>query len=229
MRCSFCDPEIHQGNCGREGAGCASPQSQQQPRPRWVLLSWRGPGGRERADWDRLRGPRRPMAGPRGSPHDVWHDWIACAVAPPYGGRVSTPGGASAPAGDATRMARERDGAGAGSRARGEERGGALGMRKLPRHEFMPENVGPSPMPIGRCLSAWAKPSATPTSSALMTELAAVGRSSRVLEIGTGSGYSRSARRACADVYSDRILAPLRTARSTSWRARVRAGEDSRG
>ena len=46
---------------------------------------------------------------------------------------------------------------------------------------------------------------------ALMTELAAVGRGSRVLEVGTGSGYQAAALAELgADVYSIEVLAPLR-------------------
>jgi len=66
---------------------------------------------------------------------------------------------------------------------------------------------------------------------ALMTELAAVGRGSRVLEIGTGSGYQAAVLAELgADVYSIEILAPLRRTRGRDPGAtRVRAGEDPRG
>ena len=139
--------------------------------------------------------------------------WIACAVAPPHGrAEVSHPGGdASAPAGDATRMARER-------MVREQIAGRGLkntavlaAMRKVPRHEFMPENLRPfayddrpAPIGLGQTISQ-------PYIVALMTELAAVGRGSRVLEIGTGSGYQAAVLAELgADVYSIEILAPLR-------------------
>jgi SAM-dependent methyltransferase len=84
-------------------------------------------------------------------------------------------------------------------------------MRKVPRHEFMPENVRPfayddRPVPIGLGQTI-----SQPYIVALMTELAAVGRGSRVLEIGTGSGYQAAVLAELgADVYSIEILAPLR-------------------
>ncbi|MGA7743967.1 MAG: hypothetical protein WCE40_19230, partial [Polyangia bacterium] len=117
--------------------------------------------------------------------------WIACAVAPPYGrAEVSHPGGdASVPADDTTRMARERM-VREQITARAVKNAAVLSaMRKVPRHEFMPENVRPlayddRPVPIGMGQTI-----SQPYIVALMTELAAVGRGSRVLEIGTGSGY----------------------------------------
>jgi len=83
-------------------------------------------------------------------------------------------------------------------------------MRRVPRHEFMPENVRPlayydRPVPIGLGQTI-----SQPYIVALMTELAAVGRGSRVLEIGTGSGYQAAVLAELgADVYSIEILAPL--------------------
>ena len=77
-------------------------------------------------------------------------------------------------------------------------------------HEFMPENVRPlayydRPVPIGLGQTI-----SQPYIVALMTELAAVGRGSRVLEIGTGSGYQAAVLAELgADVYSIEILAPL--------------------
>ncbi len=71
------------------------------------------------------------------------------------------------------------------------------GMRRVPRHEFMPENVRPlayydRPVPIGLGQTI-----SQPYIVALMTELAAVGRGSRVLEIGTGSGYQGTCQECC--------------------------------
>jgi protein-L-isoaspartate(D-aspartate) O-methyltransferase len=62
----------------------------------------------------------------------------------------------------------------------------------------------PVPIGLGQTISQ-------PYIVALMTELAAVGHGSRVLEIGTGSGYQAAVLAELgADVYSVEILAPLR-------------------
>ncbi len=74
--------------------------------------------------------------------------------------------------------------------ARGVRDEGVLeAMRKVPRHRFVPEDQrayahedGPLPIGEGQTISQ-------PYIVALMTELAAVDRTSKVLEIGTGSGY----------------------------------------
>jgi len=62
-------------------------------------------------------------------------------------------------------------------------------MRNIPRHLFVPENVReyaysdrPLPIGLGQTISQ-------PYIVALMTELLAAGKTDRVLEIGTGSGY----------------------------------------
>ena len=62
-------------------------------------------------------------------------------------------------------------------------------MRKVPRHEFVPEAerrhaYRDTPLPIGE-----AQTISQPYIVALMTELAAADATDRVLEIGTGSGY----------------------------------------
>jgi protein-L-isoaspartate(D-aspartate) O-methyltransferase len=83
-------------------------------------------------------------------------------------------------------------------------------MRKVPRHEFVPEGVRflayddrPAPIGLGQTISQ-------PYIVALMTELAGVGHGSHVLEIGTGSGYQAAVLAELgADVYSVEILAPL--------------------
>ena len=139
--------------------------------------------------------------------------WIACAVAPPHGrAEVSHPGGdASVPAGDASLMARERMVREQIAARRVKNAAVLAAMRKVPRHEFMPESVRllayddrPVPIGLGQTISQ-------PYIVALMTELAAVGRGSRVLEIGTGSGYQAAVLAELgADVYSIEILAPLR-------------------
>jgi protein-L-isoaspartate(D-aspartate) O-methyltransferase len=139
--------------------------------------------------------------------------WIACAVAPPYGrAEVSHSGGyATVTAGDTTRMARERmvrEQIG----GRGVKNAAVLSaMRRVPRHKFMPEAVRrfayddrPVPIGMGQTISQ-------PYIVALMTELAAVGRGSRVLEIGTGSGYQAAVLAELgAHVCSIELLAPLR-------------------
>jgi protein-L-isoaspartate(D-aspartate) O-methyltransferase len=62
-------------------------------------------------------------------------------------------------------------------------------MRKVPRHEFVPESEQRSayhdtPLPIGEGQTI-----SQPYIVALMTELARPARNHRVLEVGTGSGY----------------------------------------
>jgi len=140
--------------------------------------------------------------------------WLTCAAARPPCGQadVSRPGGnATVSLDDSTRIARE---------AMVQEQIAGRGMknaavlaaiRKVPRHKFMPEAVRrfayddrPVPIGLGQTISQ-------PYIVALMTELAAVGRGSRVLEIGTGSGYQAAVLAELgADVYSIEILAPLR-------------------
>jgi len=88
------------------------------------------------------------------------------------------------------------------SRARGHAQGAATRI-----HARKP---APSPMTIGRCQSAWAKPSASPYIVALMTELAPWTRQPRA-EIGTG----RATRPQCSPSLAQmstriEILAPLR-------------------
>jgi protein-L-isoaspartate(D-aspartate) O-methyltransferase len=62
-------------------------------------------------------------------------------------------------------------------------------MRRVPRHRFVPSSErhlaysdGPLPIGLGQTISQ-------PYIVALMTELAAVDRNAKVLEVGTGSGY----------------------------------------
>ena len=140
--------------------------------------------------------------------------WLTCAAArPPCGhGEFSHPGGnATVSQGDSTRIAREAM-VQEQIASRGVKNAAVLAaMRKVPRHEFMPEKVRllayddrPVPIGLGQTISQ-------PYIVALMTELAAVRRGSRVLEIGTGSGYQAAVLAELgADVYSIEILAPLR-------------------
>jgi protein-L-isoaspartate(D-aspartate) O-methyltransferase len=83
-------------------------------------------------------------------------------------------------------------------------------MRRVPRHEFGPEPVrgfayADRPLPIGHDQTI-----SQPAIVATMTELANVGRQSRVLEIGTGSGYQAAVlAELAAEVYSIEIVPPL--------------------
>jgi protein-L-isoaspartate(D-aspartate) O-methyltransferase len=83
-------------------------------------------------------------------------------------------------------------------------------MRQVPRHEFVPEAVrahahDDRPLPIGLDQTI-----SQPYIVALMSELARVGRGSRVLEVGTGSGYQAAVlAHLGAEVYSIEIVAPL--------------------
>jgi protein-L-isoaspartate(D-aspartate) O-methyltransferase len=109
-------------------------------------------------------------------------------------------------------------------------------MRKVPRHEFVPANVrgrayDDAPVPIGHGQTA-----SQPYIVAVMTELAELGPDSRVLEIGTGSGYQAAVLAECAgEVWSIELLEPLATsARRTLerlgyGRVHVRQGDGYRG
>jgi protein-L-isoaspartate(D-aspartate) O-methyltransferase len=83
-------------------------------------------------------------------------------------------------------------------------------MRAVPRHEFVPADerahaYEDRPLPIGDGQTI-----SQPYIVALMTELAAVGPGSKVLEVGTGSGYQAAVLAACgAEVYSVEIVAAL--------------------
>lgn len=83
-------------------------------------------------------------------------------------------------------------------------------MRDTPRHEFMPENVRrwayeDRPVPIG-----YEQTISQPSLVAFMTEALDVGKSHRVLEIGTGSGYQAAVLAPLAkEVYTIEIVPPL--------------------
>jgi len=83
-------------------------------------------------------------------------------------------------------------------------------MRKVPRHLFVPANYRrfayvDRPLPIGGNQTI-----SQPYIVALMTELAAIDSSSRVLEIGTGSGYQAAIlAEICDTVYTVEINAKL--------------------
>jgi protein-L-isoaspartate(D-aspartate) O-methyltransferase len=83
-------------------------------------------------------------------------------------------------------------------------------MRAVSRHEFVPEALRgrayeDRPLPIGEGQTI-----SQPYIVGLMTELAGVGSSSRVLEIGTGSGYQAAVLAELArEVYTIEIVEPL--------------------
>jgi protein-L-isoaspartate(D-aspartate) O-methyltransferase len=83
-------------------------------------------------------------------------------------------------------------------------------MRKVPREEFVPENVrgrsySDGPVPIGHDQTI-----SQPYIVAFMTEQLRPQRTDRVLEIGTGSGYQAAIlSELVADVYSIEIVEPL--------------------
>jgi hypothetical protein len=98
-------------------------------------------------------------------------------------------------------------------------------MRKVPRHEFLPDAVRPhayddAPVPIG-----YGQTASQPYMVAVMTELRSSVRTRVVLEIGTGSGYQAAILAEVAgEVYSIEILEPLAARRAAHARAaRVRA------
>lgn len=83
-------------------------------------------------------------------------------------------------------------------------------MRTVPRHEFVPLNLRPMayenrPLPIG-----YGQTISQPYIVAIMTELLRVDNRSRVLEIGTGSGYQAAIlAEVVNEVYSIEIIKPL--------------------
>ena len=111
-----------------------------------------------------------------------------------------------------------------------------MAMRNVPRHEFVPAEVSAAayadrPLPIGHGQTI-----SQPYIVAAMTELAGLGERSRVLEIGTGSGYQAAVLAEIVDqVYSIEIVEPLaRSATATLARLgyrniHVRHGDGYRG
>jgi protein-L-isoaspartate(D-aspartate) O-methyltransferase len=83
-------------------------------------------------------------------------------------------------------------------------------MQAVPRHRFVPETLQHAAyfdraLPIGQGQTI-----SQPYIVALMTQLAGVGPASRVLEIGTGSGYQAAVlAEICQEVHSIEIVAPL--------------------
>ncbi|MCX7893413.1 MAG: protein-L-isoaspartate(D-aspartate) O-methyltransferase [Burkholderiales bacterium] len=109
-------------------------------------------------------------------------------------------------------------------------------MGRVPRHEFVPPSLAAQayanrPLPIGAGQTI-----SQPFIVALMTELAAPGPGSRVLEVGTGSGYQAAILAELAgEVYSIEIVESLaRRAGETLGRLgyrniRLRVGDGYRG
>ncbi|MCX7869255.1 MAG: protein-L-isoaspartate(D-aspartate) O-methyltransferase [Terrimicrobiaceae bacterium] len=121
--------------------------------------------------------------------------------------------------------------------ARGVSHPGVLGaMRKIPRHEFVPESVRreayeDTPLPIGHGQTI-----SQPYIVALMTELLDPKPGDKVLEVGTGSGYQAAVLSPLAGkVFTIEIVEPLaRRARETLERlgfrnVEVRAGDGYAG
>jgi protein-L-isoaspartate(D-aspartate) O-methyltransferase len=85
-------------------------------------------------------------------------------------------------------------------------------MRKVPRHEFVPaawteRAYDDSPLPIG-----YDQTISQPYIVALMTEIAQLSPQSKVLEVGTGSGYQAAIlAEIVGEVYSIEIIEPLAT------------------
>ncbi len=83
-------------------------------------------------------------------------------------------------------------------------------LRKVPRHLFVPENVrdsayADSPLPIGHGQTI-----SQPFIVAYMTQVAGITRDSRVLEIGTGSGYQAAIAAELSDhIYTIEIVTEL--------------------
>ena len=109
-------------------------------------------------------------------------------------------------------------------------------MAKVPRHEFVPAASRPlayedEPLPIGHGQTI-----SQPYIVAAMTELARVDARSRVLEVGTGSGYQAAVLAEIArDVYTIEIVEALATEATRTLRrlgygaVRVRHGDGYRG
>jgi protein-L-isoaspartate(D-aspartate) O-methyltransferase len=109
-------------------------------------------------------------------------------------------------------------------------------MREVPRHEFVPDArreqaYEDHPVPIGHDQAM-----TQPYLVAKLAELAALDERSRVLEVGTGSGYTAAVlSRMAADVYTIEIIEPLaRRAQQTLLRlgyqnVHARAGDGYAG
>ena len=109
-------------------------------------------------------------------------------------------------------------------------------MRAVPRHLFVPEELRSHayenrPLPIGEDQTI-----SQPFVVGLMTELLQLGPDSRVLEVGTGSGYQAAVLAEIArEVYTVEILEPLAKQAAATLaalgydRVKVRTGDGYRG
>lgn len=108
-------------------------------------------------------------------------------------------------------------------------------MARVPRHDFVPaefqaQAYADQPVPIGHDQTI-----SQPYIVALMTELAAVQPTDRVLEVGTGSGYQAAVLSCLTDeVYSIEIVEPLaaqaaQTLSRLGYSVQVRAGDGFQG
>lgn len=149
---------------------------------------------------------------------------------------ASIPGEAGAAAEERFRRARERLVRDEVVAAGVEDPAVLAAMRRVPRHRFVPERFqseayADHPLPIG-----FGQTVSQPSLVALMTQLLEVGPESRVLEVGTGSGYQAAVLAEIArEVYTIEIVEPLARAAAELLAAlgytgvRVRAGDGSRG
>jgi protein-L-isoaspartate(D-aspartate) O-methyltransferase len=108
-------------------------------------------------------------------------------------------------------------------------------MGRVPRHDFVPvefqaQAYADQPVPIGHDQTI-----SQPYIVAIMSELAAIQPSDRVLEVGTGSGYQAAILACLTDhVYSIEILEPLATQAAQTlgrlgYSVQVRAGDGFQG
>lgn len=109
-------------------------------------------------------------------------------------------------------------------------------MRKVPRHLFVPPQMGPyayldAPLPIG-----YGQTISQPYVVAFMTHALKLKPEDRVLEVGTGSGYQAAVLSLIVrEVYSIEIVEPLATEAALRLRelgyenVKVRAGDGYRG
>jgi protein-L-isoaspartate(D-aspartate) O-methyltransferase len=108
-------------------------------------------------------------------------------------------------------------------------------MRKVPRHKFVPERMmqlayEDEPLPIGHGQTI-----SQPYIVALMTELLELDENSKVLEVGTGSGYQAAVlAEICDSVSSIEIVCELAdradsTLKALGYRVDVKCGDGYRG
>jgi protein-L-isoaspartate(D-aspartate) O-methyltransferase len=109
-------------------------------------------------------------------------------------------------------------------------------MRRVPRHRFMPAFIQPRAYEDGALPIGEGQTISQPFVVASMTEYLKLGPKSRVLEVGTGSGYQAAVlAELAAEVYTIEIVAPLaerakaELAELGYGNVRVRTGDGYRG